>query len=323
MIATAIVIGLVLVPVLISYVVEALRSPPTPPEQLPWAPDIPIRYVTVDGLKIRYIVAGDGPALVLLHTLRTQLDMFQKVVPQLSRRYRVYAMDYPGHGYSDIPRADYTADFFVSTVARFLEGLDIKDAILVGESIGGSIALLLAARHNPRVQRVIAINPYDYDAGRGLRRGSFLANVILGLNGVPVLGATVMRLRQFPVEKQIFEGGVVRKQSFPPALLREMYQVGGRRGHYRAFMSLVRHWPSWEQARKEYRNIQVPVLLLYGDGDWSRTEERAADARDIPGSKLRIVEGGHFLSLENPAEVIRAMESTWKVGETRGWGVGR
>ena len=310
MIATAIVIALVLVPVLISYVVEALRSPPTPPEELAWAPDIPIRYVTVDGLKIRYIVAGDGPALVLLHTLRTQLDMFQKVVPQLSRGYRVYAMDYPGHGYSDIPRADYTADFFVSTVARFLERLDIKDAILVGESIGGSIALLLAARHNPRVQRVIAINPYDYDAGRGLRRGSFLANVILGLNGVPVLGATVMRLRQFPVEKQIFEGGVVRKQSFPPALLREMYQVGGRRGYYQAFMSLVHNWSGWEQARKEYGDIQVPVLLLYGDGDWSRTDERDANARHIPGAQFRVVrDAGHFLSLDQPREILAAAEA--------------
>jgi pimeloyl-ACP methyl ester carboxylesterase len=308
--ATAIVIGLVLAPVLISYVVEALRSPPTPPEQLPWAPNIPIRYVTVDGLRIRYIVAGDGPALVLLHTLRTQLDMFQKVVPELARHFRVYALDYPGHGYSDIPRADYTADFFVSTVARFLEQLDIKDAILVGESIGGSIALLLAARHNPRVQRVIAINPYDYDAGRGLRRGSFLANVILGLNDVPVLGATVMRLRQFPVQKKIFEGGVVRKQSFPPALLREMYQVGGRRGHYQAFMSLVYNWPGWEQARKEYRNIQLPVLLLYGDRDWSRTEERQANARDIPGAQFRVVrDTGHFLSLDQPREILAAAEA--------------
>lgn len=308
--ATAIVIGLVLAPVLISYVVEALRSPPTPPEQLPWAPNIPIRYVTVDGLRIRYIVAGDGPALVLLHTLRTQLDMFQKVVPELARHFRVYALDYPGHGYSDIPRADYTADFFVSTVARFLEQLDIKDAILVGESIGGSIALLLAARHNPRVQRVIAINPYDYDAGRGLRRGSFLANVILGLNDVPVLGATVMRLRQFPVQKKIFEGGVVRKQSFPPALLREMYQVGGRRGHYQAFMSLVHNWPGWEQARKEYRNIQLPVLLLYGDRDWSRTEERQANARDIPGAQFRVVrDTGHFFSLDLPREILAAAEA--------------
>jgi pimeloyl-ACP methyl ester carboxylesterase len=305
--ATAIVIGLVLAPVLISYVIEALRSPPTPPERLSWAPDIPIRYVTVDGLKIRYIVAGDGPALVLLHTLRTQLDMFQAVVPELSRHFRVYAMDYPGHGYSDIPRADYTADFFVSTVARFLERLDIEDAILVGESIGGSIALLLAARHNPRVQRVVAINPYDYDAGRGLRRGSFLANVILGLNDVPVLGATVMRLRQFPVQKQIFEGGVVRKQSFPPGLLREMYQVGARRGHYRAFMSLVHNWPGWERARKEYGNIQVPVLLLYGDGDWSRNDERQANARDIPGAQIRVVkDAGHFLTLEAPGEVVHA-----------------
>ncbi len=169
------------------------------------------------------------------------------------------------------------------------------------------------------MQRVIAVNRYDYDAGRGLRRGSFLANVILGLNGVPVLGATVMRPRQFPVEKRIFEGGVVRKQSFPPGLLKEMYRVGGRRGHYRAFMSLVRHWPGWEQARKEYGNIQVPVLLLYGGRDWSRIEERQANARDIPGAQIRTVDGGHFLSLENPAEVTGAVESTLKVGETRGW----
>jgi pimeloyl-ACP methyl ester carboxylesterase len=307
MTVTAIVIGLVLAPVLISYLVEALRSPPTPPERLAWAPNIPIRYVTVDGLKLRYIVTGEGPPLVLLHTLRTQLDMFQKVVPELARHFRVYALDYPGHGYSDIPRTEYTADFFVTTVARFLERLEIEDAVLVGESIGGSIALLLAARHNARVRRVIAINPYDYDAGRGLRRGSLLANVILGWNDVPILGATVMRLRQFPVQKKIFEGGVVQSQSFPPALLREMYQVGGRKGHYRAFMSLVHHWPGWEQARGEYAKIDRPVLLIYGERDWSRPDEREANVRVIPGAAVRIVpNAGHFLSLEAPGEVVRA-----------------
>jgi pimeloyl-ACP methyl ester carboxylesterase len=310
MITAAIVIGLVLVPVLISYVVEALRSPPAPPERLAWAPDIPVRYVTVDSIKIRYIVTGDGPALVLLHTLRTQLDIFQKVVPELSRRFRVYAMDYPGHGYSDIPRADYTVEFFVRSVAGFLDRLNIENAVLAGESIGGTIALLLAARKNERVRAVVAINPYDYDAGRGLRRSSTLANLILGMGGIPILGATVMRLRQFAIEKRIFQGGVKRKQSLPEALALEMYRVGTRRGHYRAFMSLVRHWPGWERARTEYGNIGRPVLLLYGDADWSRTEERAADARDIPGAQLRIVDGGHFLSLENPAEVTRAVEST-------------
>ncbi len=87
-------------------------------------------------------MTGNGPALVLLHTLCTQLDMFQKVVPALATRFRVYALDYPGHGYSDIPEASYSAEFFVTTVANALDRLDIKDAVVVGESIGGSIALL-------------------------------------------------------------------------------------------------------------------------------------------------------------------------------------
>jgi pimeloyl-ACP methyl ester carboxylesterase len=294
--------------VLISYVVEALRTAPKPPERLPWAPDIPIRYITVNGLRLRYIVTGQGPTLVLLHTLRTQLDMFQKVVPKLAQRFQVYALDYPGHGYSDIPRVDYTADFFVTTVAQFLDQLGIEDATLLGESIGGTIALLLAARGNPRVRRVVAINTYDYDGGRGLRRSSMLANALLGLSAVPVLGPTIMRLRQFPLQKRIFEGGVARKESLPLPLAREMHRVGNRRGHTRAFMSLVRHWASWEKARAEYGHIDRPVLLLYGDADWSRPEEREANARAIPGAEYAVVRGaGHFLSLDAPDAMIGAV----------------
>ena len=303
----AIALGLLAAPVLLSYVVEALRSAPRPPEHVPWAPDIPVRYIDVGGMRLRYIVAGEGPALVLLHTLRTQLDMFQKVVPPLSQTFRVYALDYPGHGYSDIPPADYTADFFVDAVARFLDRLGIKDALLVGESIGGTIALLLAARRNPRVRRVIAVNPYDYAGGRGVERSSIVAGLILAPSCLPILGSTIMRLRQYPIEKQVFEGGVKRRESFPPGLLREMYRVGERPGHYQAFMSLLRHSRTWERARTEYSKIDRPVLLLYGDGDWSRPEEREATMRAIPGASMRVVkDAGHFLALEAPGELVEA-----------------
>src|SRR5215207_6114725 len=114
----AILLAVLTVTVLISYVVEALRSEPVPPSTLSWAPAVPIQYLDVDGVRLRYIVTGDGPALLLLHTLRTQLDMFQRVVPALAARFRVYALDYPGHGYSDIPAADYSAEYFTRTVAR-------------------------------------------------------------------------------------------------------------------------------------------------------------------------------------------------------------
>jgi len=308
MIWIGVVLGVLVATVAISYLVEAARSQPTAPSQLSWAPTVPVRYLEVDGMRLRYIETGEGPPLVLLHTLRTQLDMFQKVVPALATRFRVYALDYPGHGFSDIPNATYSADFFVTTVAHALDRLDIKDAVVVGESIGGSIALLLAARHNPRVRRVVAINPYDYDGGRGLRRSSALANLLFGLNNVPVLGATVSRLRQYPIVRRVFEGGLYRKESLPSALAREMYLVGNRRGHNRAFMSLVRHWGSWEAGRAEYGTIDRPTLLLYGDHDWSHDEERVADARAIPGAELHVVRNaGHFLSLDAPDEPVAAI----------------
>jgi hypothetical protein len=64
-------VGALAAPVLVSYLVEAARSAPPAPGHLPWAPDIPVRYLDLDGVRVRYVVTGEGPALVLLHKLRT------------------------------------------------------------------------------------------------------------------------------------------------------------------------------------------------------------------------------------------------------------
>jgi pimeloyl-ACP methyl ester carboxylesterase len=261
--------------------------------------------VAVDDVRLRYIVVGSGPPLVLLHTLRTQLDLFQRVIPALARRYQVYALDYPGHGHSDIPAVDYKADLFINTVSGFLQQLGIEKAVLVGESIGATIALAVAARRDPRVRAVVAISTYDYDRGRGTLRASALSRLLFSVNDVPVLGGTVMRLRSYPIVKAVFEGGLHRLEALPSPLAREMYQVGNRSGHYQAFMSLVHHWPTWEAVRERYGDIDCPVLLLYGDHDWSRPDERAETARLIPGAEVRTVkDAGHFLSFDAPAEMI-------------------
>jgi pimeloyl-ACP methyl ester carboxylesterase len=299
--------GLAAVPPL-SYLVEALRSAPVTPEELSWAPGVPVQWIEVDGMRIRYVATGSGVPIVLLHTLRTQLDMFQRVVPDLAKRFRVYALDYPGHGYSDIPKREYSPELFVTAVSGFLEALGIDEAVVVGESIGGTIGLLLAARHNKRVRAVVAVNPYDYDRGRGLRRSSLLANVLFGVSEVPILGGTVMRLRNRLLVRRILRGGVARKSSMPRSLAREMTRVGDRKGHYVALMSLVRHWPEWEEARREYGNVQCPVFLLYGKEDWSNEPEREANRRDIPGVRMRVTpHAGHFFALDDPDELIRSI----------------
>jgi pimeloyl-ACP methyl ester carboxylesterase len=200
----------------------------------------------------------------LLHTLRTQLDLFQKVIGPLSRPY---------------PRADYTADLFMDKIAGFLEQVGIEQAVLVGESIGATISLGLAARRHPRVRAVVAISTYDYDRGRGAKRGSALGWLLFSLND--------------------------RLRAMPEWIAWEMYRVGNRPGHYRAFMSLVHHWPTWEAVRERYGDIDRPVLLLYGDHDWSRPHERAETARRIPDAEMRTVaNAGHFLSYDAPEETI-------------------
>lgn len=290
---------------LFSYVLEFLRPRPKTPTRLRWSDSISINYVTVNGVTLRYIKAGSGPTVVLLHTLRTQLDLFETIIPELSKHCTVYALDYPGHGFSDIPRTRYDAPYFVAAVEGFLEAQDLRDAALAGVSIGGVIPLLIAARRNPRVARVVSINPYDYAKGRGLARSSLFGWMTTYASLTPVLGEIWMRLRSFPVTRFVLRGGVARPESISSALMRELHQVGNRPRHYRAFINLLRNGKSWELAREHYDDVNAPVLLVYGDRDWSRTAERERTRARIPNVVMKTIEGGgHFLPLDRPQELL-------------------
>jgi pimeloyl-ACP methyl ester carboxylesterase len=309
MFTIALIVGSGLAVVLASYLVEALRRRPIRPERLAWAAEIPIRYVTLGEMKIRYIVAGNGPALVLFHTLRTQLDIFQKIIPELAREFTVYAVDYPGHGWSDIPQAEYTPEFFSRFGTSFLEVLEIDDALLVGVSIGASIPLLMAAEGNARIRGIISINPYDYGR-RGIDRANVVAKILFTLAPIPVLGDTVMRLRNSLVEGKVLAGGMANPGALPQAFREEVYRVGERPGHYRAFLNLIRHMPLWRETHSAYPRVKVPVLLIYGDHDWSRPPERQTTLREISGARLVTVKnGGHFLPMDQPETVVREVRA--------------
>jgi pimeloyl-ACP methyl ester carboxylesterase len=251
-----------------------------------------------------------GPNLLLLHTLRTQLDIFEKLVPLLSKSFTVYALDYPGHGFSDIPKTDYDPDLFVKTVEGFLDKLDLEDVALAGISIGGVIPLIIAAKQNPRVVRVIAINPYDYGRGLGIARANGWAWLTFNLARVPVLGETVMRLRNQFIEQRILEGGVANPEAITPGFGAQVRASGLRPGHYRAFLNLIRHAYKWDEAKQRYGEIKIPVLVIYGDHDWSRPDERQSTVESIPGAKVETVSnGGHFLSLDQPERLAKLIES--------------
>jgi pimeloyl-ACP methyl ester carboxylesterase len=296
----------VLAPVLVSYLVEALRRRPTSSGRTVLGPGIGFEFADLGGTQVRYLKVGRGPNLVLFHTLRTQLEIFQRMIPMLAERFTVYAVDYPGHGWSDIPKAEYQPEDFYCWAEKFLAAVDIDDATVAGVSIGGTIALVLAARQNPRVARVIAINPYDYPPDGGIRSSSLIARLVLRPAGVPILGATLMRLRNKAVSDAIMAGGVVSSGALTPELRAELYEVGERRGHHQAFLSLLSHERQWADARAEYPKIRVPTLLIYGAQDWAPAAQRGRTAGLIPGVVVTTIgEGGHFLSLDRPAELSK------------------
>jgi pimeloyl-ACP methyl ester carboxylesterase len=234
-----------------------------------------------------------------------QLEYFDLLSAELGDAdVELTAVDLPGHGHSGAPAVDYTASYFINAVEALLEGLDVVDVIVVGESIGASIGLGLAARHCSRVAGVVALNPYDYGRWGGIRRSSTIGNIVFTAMLLPLIGPVVSRAGTKGVLRRVLEGGLYDPRHLSPQLLDELQQSGRRPGHSRALRSLSRNWQSWISARDRYPAIQIPVTLAYGDHDWSTDEERDANRRSIPAVRASTIRDcGHFSSLEKHAHV--------------------
>jgi pimeloyl-ACP methyl ester carboxylesterase len=267
-----------------------------------------------DKLSVRFQKIGSGPPLLLMRTIRTQLEYFRSLAPLLARSHTVYAIDLPGHGHSPIdPSASFDEPYLRQAVIRFLEELNLSDITIVGESIGGALALTVAASLPQRVKRVYAINPYDYETryGDGIRRGNWFANFIIGSLQVPVLGAINASLENRMILGKIMSGGYHDPRKLPADLLAEFDEVARRPGYKRAARKVLAGWRSWSKARNYYRQISAPVTLIYGDSDWSRPNERERTRSLIPAAQMVTLKNtGHFSAVENPSELARVILAT-------------
>lgn len=260
-----------------------------------------------DKQTLRYVKIGEGPPLILLHTLRTQLEYFRDLAPLLAKSYTVYAVDLPGFGYSSIDRsAPLDEPYFRKSIVSFIKELDLHDATIMGESIGAVLALTVAAEVPELIREVYALNTYDYDTkfGDGVRRGNWFANFIVGGLGIPVFGPIAGSLEDRFVLGQILSGGFADPKKLPPDLLTEFSVVSRQANYRRGARKVFLQWRSWPKAHELYSSIKAPVTLIYGEKDWSRMPDRERTKSALKNARVfTLKNSGHFSALENPNAV--------------------
>jgi pimeloyl-ACP methyl ester carboxylesterase len=259
---------------------------------------------------LRYLKAGSGAPLVLLHTVRTQAEHFRHLIPLISDQYTVYALDLPGMGYSEIvPGASYDEPAMRAGVERLLTELDLHDVTLVGESMGAVLALTAAADLPERVRRVVAVNTYDFRGG--IARSSFLARVVVSGVLTPGVGPVIAGVEPKPALSKILQGGLGDKSALREDYVDELLQVGGRPGYPTVARAVYQSLPSLIAARPRYPEVKAPIHLVYGENDWSRPSDREANKKLLPAADLtQVPKAGHFIALERPdvlADLLNAV----------------
>ncbi len=249
---------------------------------------------------LRYLTAGTGAPLVLLHTVRTQAEHFRHLIPLVSDRYTAYALDLPGMGYSEIvPGASYDEPAMRAGVERLLTGLDLDDVTLLGESMGAVLALTTAADLPDRVRRVVAVNTYDFPGG--IARSGLLARAVVSGVLAPGIGSLFARVEPKAALRRILQGGLGDRTALRDDYVDELLQVGGRPGYPAAARAVYRNLPSLIAARSRYAEVKAPIDLVYGEHDWSRRSDRQANKDLLPDAAFMQVPGAsHFIALERP-----------------------
>lgn len=258
------------------------------------------QFITVDGTKLHYQIEGSGPDLVLIHGAGGSLrDFTFSIVEELTDEFRVILFDRPGHGYTDriadragLGESPIEQAAFLSQAAQ---ELGVKDAVVVGHSYGGAVALAWALNHPQELRALVTIAGVSNEWQGDLGAWYSVTNSWLGRNLlIPVISAAASRDRLDRTTKGIFEPdpvpegyldhmGVSLSKS-TTVLQSTTQQVNGLKPH---IISMEPRYPS----------IQVPVEIVHGDRDTSvpLAIHGQVLAGQIPGANLTVLPGvGHM-----------------------------
>lgn len=289
---------------------------------------VEVQSRVVHGYRRVFRIAGEGPALLLIHGIGDNSRTWEEVIPTLARNHLVIAPDLLGHGQSAKPRADYSVAAYANGMRDLLSTLGVETVTLVGHSLGGGVAMQFAYQFPERTERMVLVATGG--AGRGvspLLRGVSLPGANLALASLRIPGAGTAVEIAVEVLRRLDTGLGVDAMD----LVRLVDALPDRTARS-AFIRTLRSVVDWRgqvvtMLDRSYLVRGMPTMLMWGSRDSVLPVGHAHKAHAaMPGSRLEIFDGaGHFPFRSDPARFVGLIEdfcastepSTWSVDQWR------
>jgi len=249
--------------------------------------------------------SGTGPAVVLLHGFGSSIYTWKEVLPGLARTRTVVALDFPGFGESDQP-AELSFEVFPKVVRGLLDKLGVGPATVVGNSLGGAVATVLAAQSPERVDGLVLIDAAGFNLEESER--PFILRLAATAPGaalferLPVRG----RLLRLGLRQVFHDPALVTRERFNEYLAPFL-----RPGASASILSLLRSRTFRPALVAELApKVKAPTLVLWGREDgWIPVEQADRFVAAIPGARKVVFDAcGHLPQEERPADVLRWLQ---------------
>lgn len=268
------------------------------------------RFVTVDGLKLRYIEEGEGPAVLLLHgaSLGSSADVFRRNLPPLAQAgFRAIAFDHPGFGLSDVPE-DISAAYRKKIMPKFADALGLKKVALVGHSQAGNPAVQLALETPERYGHVVVLGTGSLlppiDTGKSDRGGEAQHRLERRMaQSEPTIEDTRKLLQE-----NLYHHELITPEELE---LRHSRSVGRNFAAFVARTEAAEAAPPKPDTRpplwQRLIDLRVPLLMIFGRNDRAHAGDRAAMLKDqYPQLQIHIVDGcKHLVPWDAADDFIR------------------